>query len=140
MAAQDLRSSFRDLTVADPDMQIIYRRFGGATLDTATGVKTIANIPKGTRIIDAKCTVVTALTGTAYTFDIEVNDGTTTTTLISGQTSTAVNTARVTGTVSGDALMAAAGTIRLNCTTATAVTTPPVVLVAVTVVRENAIG
>jgi hypothetical protein len=138
MAAQDLRSAFRDVTVADPDMQTIYRRFGGATLDTGTGVKTIANIPKGARVVDCKSTVVTALTGTAYTFDIETNDGTTTTTLISGQTSTAVNTARITGTTSGDALMAAAATVRLNCTTATSVTTPPVVLVSITFVREVA--
>lgn len=139
MAAQDLRSSFRDVTVADPVTEWIYRRFGGATLDTGTGVKKIANLPKGTRILDAFCTVVTALTGTAYTFDIEVDDGTTTTDLIAAQTSTAVNTARKTGTTSGDALLAANGVLQLNCTTATAVTTPPVVLVGVLVVRESAI-
>lgn len=144
MAAQDIRSGFRDVSVADPDMQILYRVISGGTgatqIDATTGVKTLGNLPKGTRIIDAKVTVVTVAAGGAtYTAALDVNDGTTTTTVIGAiDGKTAVATFRVTGTSSGHALMAAAGTFRLNVSVSD-VTTAPTLLISLIVVRENAI-
>ena len=144
MAAQDIRSGFRDITVADPDAQVIYRVISGGTgatqIDATTGVKTIANIPKGTRIIDSKVTVaVVAAGGTTYTATLEVNDGTTTTTVVGTiDGKTAVTTVRTAGTTAGHALMAAAGTVRLNVS-ASDVTTAPTLLIALIVVRENAV-
>lgn len=142
MAAEDKRTSFPRLptTIRDSRPSFLYVRIPAGLFDTGTGAKQICNLPKGTRVLDCKSTITTALVGTAWTFDVDVNDGTTTTILVGGQTSTAVNTARVTGATGGEVLLNGATTnvLRLNVTTATSVTTTPALTVLLTLARETA--
>lgn len=139
MAAEDLRTNvnFRRLpqTIRDARGQFTYIKVPLALFDTATGVKTICNLPKGTRVLDAKMTATT-VAGASYIVDLEVNDGTTTTTVISGLQTSATNTARVATAVQGEALLnGTANTLRLNATTAS--TTNGAITILLTLAREN---
>ena len=137
MAAQDVRTSFPRLPTNfwDARPTEMYIKIPASLFDTGTGVKTLSNLPKGLRILDAKITT-TAVAAASYILDVEVNDGVTTTTVISAFQTNAINTARVAGTTHGEALLAATGTLRVNATTAT--TTNGAMTLVLTGAREVA--
>jgi hypothetical protein len=143
MAAEDKRSSFRlPVTIRDARGQFMYVRVPAGLFDTGTGAKTIANLPKGTRVLDVKVSCTTALVGTAWTFSVQTYDGTTTTTLVDGVTTAAVGTFRAPGSTATNPPEVilngtTTNTLILNVGTATAVTTTAAVVLVLTLAREN---
>lgn len=131
MADQDLRKQ-RQTTVRHVECETLFDQF---TPDNTTGEKSLFDVPKGTRVVDAAIIPNTPSTGTTHTASLILDDGSNQN-LITNADLKATTVTRLDGT--GNKLASAAAQIKLNVTVATAVTAGTFGVMVV-VKRESAI-